>query len=69
MVFFYLIFEYFFFECQCCLEGGSGNLGCGYGKSPLCTAYGTNLAGTGNGTCAIRSGSNYDSFVKIFFQN
>ena len=56
-------------KCQCCLDGSGGNQGCGSkgpSPAPICTAYGTNPAGTGIGTCAFYGGGEYDSFVRIF---
>ena len=50
----------------------NGNKGCGNGNglaAPQCTAYGTNIAGTGVGTCALSpspTGTNDDSFVCDF---
>ena len=59
MFFFKLILQ----KCQCCLDSGPANAGCGNGNgkvAPICTTYGSNKAGTGKGTCAK---TNYDSFV------
>ena len=62
-----------FLKCQCCLDSGAGNRGCGdenHINAPICTAYGTNAADTGRGTCGLisnRTTKNYDSFVRYFF--
>ncbi len=58
-------------KCTCCMEK-NGNKGCGNGNgnaAPQCTAYGTNIAGTGVGTCALSpspTGTNHDNFVCDF---
>ena len=58
-------------KCTCCMEK-NGNKGCGNGNNaaaPQCTAYGTNIPGTGFGACALSSpttGTNYDSYVSYF---
>jgi hypothetical protein len=55
-------------KCQCCLEGGGQNKGCGAeNEDAKCTVYGTNPAGTGAGTCSYVSGTNNDSFVRFYF--
>ena len=63
-------------KCECCLEGGGGNKGCGANNNanpaPICTAYGTNGIGVGDHTCSAvtgsnAGGSNTDIFVSVYF--
>ena len=54
----------FFFKCECCLEGGGGNKGCGDTAGTLCTAFGT--GGTGSGMCQYHGGSSYDNIASLF---
>ena len=52
-------------KCECCLEGGGENHGCGKGDNKICTKYGT--TGSGKGTCNQHgSGTNDDNIVSIF---
>jgi hypothetical protein len=56
-------------KCQCCLEGGGGNHGCGNGNgspAPICTRYNTTLYG--KSMCNQHGGSQNDSIVSIFLQ-
>lgn len=52
-------------KCECCLEGGGQNDGCGKGDNKICTKYGT--TGTGKDTCNKHRGTNDDTFVSLFF--
>ena len=68
-MFYEFVFKLMIQKCQCCLDSGTANAGCGNGggkAAPICATYGSNKAGTGQGTCAlINKGTktNYDSFV------
>ena len=58
-------------KCQCCLDGGNGNKGCGgVGNGNICQAYGTNTGNIGADPCIfVGNGTkiNTDSLVSNFF--